>query len=133
MQEYGHKLFEHLMKDEENHYCFDCGKINLIKGKKPAHWASVSNAIYLCLNCASNHRGYGVNISYVRSVTIDTWSDSQLRSMAAGGNRRLAELLQEFDVSRTYAKDILYSSLLLDYHRKNVIFLIISSNFPKIL
>ncbi len=26
MQEYGHTLFETLLKDEENQYCFDCGK-----------------------------------------------------------------------------------------------------------
>lgn len=38
--------------------------------------------------------------------------------MAAGGNRRLAELLENFAISRTYAKDILYSSYLLDFHRK---------------
>jgi hypothetical protein len=29
MQEYGHTLFETLLNDEENQYCFDCGKIHI--------------------------------------------------------------------------------------------------------
>ena len=41
--------------------------------KTPAQWASINNAIYLCLNCAGEHRGYGVNVSFIRSITIDTW------------------------------------------------------------
>jgi hypothetical protein len=47
--------------------------IILILGKKPAHWASVNNAVYLCLDCSGEHRGLGVSISYVRSVTLDSW------------------------------------------------------------
>jgi ADP-ribosylation factor GTPase-activating protein 2/3 len=120
MQEYGHKLFERFLEVEENNYCFDCGISILIIGKKPAHWASINNSIYLCLNCASNHRSFGVNISYIRSITIDTWNENQLRFMAAGGNQRLAELLDNYAISRSYAKDILYNSILLDYHRKVV-------------
>lgn len=42
-------------------------------GKSPAHWASINNGIFLCLNCAGEHRGLGVSISYMRSATIDTW------------------------------------------------------------
>lgn len=70
------KQLEILMNDEENQYCFDCGifyyKNNPID-KKPAHWASVNNSIYLCLDCSGEHRGLGVGISYIRSVTLDTW------------------------------------------------------------
>ena len=123
MQNYGNKMFENFLKDEENTYCFDCGKIlNYCSGKKPAQWASINNAVYLCLNCASLHRGLGVNVSYVRSITIDTWNDNQLKFMLLGGNRRLLQLLDSFDVSRNYSKNLLYNSKLLDYHRKLVIF-----------
>ena len=89
-------------------------------GKKPAHWASVNNAIYLCLNCASNHRSYGVNISYVRSITIDTWNETHLRHMVLGGNARLASLLESCDIGRSVSKDKLYNSVILDYYRKLV-------------
>jgi hypothetical protein len=40
--------------------------------------------------------------------------------MAIGGNRRLAELLESYSIGRSYAKDILYNSVLLDYYRKLV-------------
>ena len=49
MQTYGHYEFEDLLKDEENKNCFDCGK-------HPAQWASVNNAVYLCLNCAGERK-----------------------------------------------------------------------------
>ena len=69
---------EKLMNEEQNQFCFDCG-INIIYNKKfwfldkkPAHWASVNNGIYLCFNCSGDHRGLGVGISYIRSVTLDT-------------------------------------------------------------
>jgi hypothetical protein len=42
-------------------------------GKTPAQWASINNGIYLCINCSGEHRGYGVTISFMRSITIDTW------------------------------------------------------------
>jgi len=38
--------------------------------------------------------------------------------MAQGGNRRLRELLELYDIARDTKKDILYSSKLLDFYRK---------------
>jgi len=92
MEQYSHKDFEELLLDEENLKCFDCGNQFLKKGKKPALWASINLGIYLCLNCAGVHRGFGVHISYIRSITIDSWSDIQIRSMKLGGNKRLRVL-----------------------------------------
>ena len=37
----------------DNSKCFDCG------GDHPS-WVSVNNGIFLCLNCAGIHRGFGV-------------------------------------------------------------------------
>jgi hypothetical protein len=112
MQTYGHYDFEGLLKDTENANCFDCGK-------SPAQWASVNNAIYLCLTCAGEHRGFGVSISYIRSITIDTWNDNQITMMRIGGNKRLKELLDLYNINKSkIEKSVLYNSRLLHFHRQ---------------
>lgn len=65
-EQFSNNQINEIMKDPENRYCFDCGTPH-------PKWASVNNGIIICLNCAGIHRGYGVNISFVRSLTIDNW------------------------------------------------------------
>lgn len=110
---YSNYEFEELLQDKANLVCFDCGR-------GPASWASVNNAIYLCMNCAGEHRSYGVSVSYIRSINIDKWNDTQINCMKVGGNRRLEELLTKFEVPRKTSPKILYSSKLLEYHRHQI-------------
>lgn len=69
------KIMSRLLEDKDNMECFDCGNLISITfiGKSPAQWASVNNGIFLCLNCSGNHRSFGVNISFVKSATLDKW------------------------------------------------------------
>jgi len=41
------------------------------------------------MNCAAIHRGLGVTYSFVRSLSMDSWSEKQLKMMSLGGNKAL--------------------------------------------
>ncbi|KAG6877211.1 hypothetical protein C0992_010604 [Termitomyces sp. T32_za158] len=85
------KILGELSKREDlkNKVCCDCSNLN-------PQWASVSFAIFLCLQCAGTHRGFGVHISFVRSVSMDTWQDEQVRRMQLGGNAPFQEFLKSY-------------------------------------
>jgi len=66
-----------------NDRCVDCGAIS-------PQWASISYGALLCLDCSGIHRSFGVSVSRVRSITMDSWSHSQILSMLEGGNHQLS-------------------------------------------
>ena len=104
--------FINLYKESENQQCFDCGK-------SPSQWASINNAIYLCIKCSGIHRGYGVDISYIRSITLDTWNENQINIMKIGGNKNLRIFLEKYEIDKNKIdKNILYNSKIMDFYRK---------------
>ena len=64
--------------------CFDCKKKN-------PKWASANIGIFLCYDCTSNHRNFGVHISFVRSLKMDRWKAKELKCMELGGNKLAAQ------------------------------------------
>ena len=70
-----------------NTKCHDCS------APHPS-WASVSYGITLCLQCSGKHRSLGVNVSYVKSITLDSWKRKEILCMLEGGN---GQLMQFFD------------------------------------
>ena len=69
--------------------CFDC------ESELSDPWTSVTYGITLCLSCAGAHRSLGVHMSFVRSLTLDTLSESEQRALALGGNGAFADFLAD--------------------------------------
>ncbi|GAA5922769.1 uncharacterized protein JCM15063_003420 [Sporobolomyces koalae] len=75
------------MKEGENKHCSEC--------RLPSpQWCSLSYGTTLCLSCSGTHRSLGVHLSFVRSLTMDKWTQPQMTRMLKGGNQKAKEFFE---------------------------------------
>ncbi|CAH0761052.1 unnamed protein product [Diatraea saccharalis] len=96
MVDHNEKLLQELQKKSGNNVCADCGT-------EDPDWASYNLGIFICMRCASIHRGMGAHISKVKHLNLDKWEDSQVQRMKEVGNA-VAKLKYEERVPPCYRR-----------------------------
>lgn len=100
--------------EDEFACCVECSS-------SPAEWATISYGCHLCTDCAGRHRGLGVHLSFVRSLTMDRWTPEQRSRMQLGGNERWLKFLRGYPGLSTTAESSLparYASKAASYYRR---------------
>uniref|UniRef100_A0A2A4JKR7 Arf-GAP domain-containing protein n=1 Tax=Heliothis virescens TaxID=7102 RepID=A0A2A4JKR7_HELVI len=88
MVDHNQKLLQELQKKSGNNVCADCGNPD-------PDWASYNLGIFICMRCASIHRGMGAHISKVKHLKLDRWEDSQVQRMKEVGNNAAKNKYEE--------------------------------------
>ena len=111
MEIYSHPDIPEILSLPGNSNCCDCND------EKPK-WASLNNGVFLCLKCAGIHRSLGSEITLIRSLQIDSWTDNQILYLSKGGNNKFKQNLSEYNIPPNLQIDLKYKSKAADYYRK---------------
>jgi hypothetical protein len=98
------------MKIEGNNKCIDCNAEN-------PTFASTNNAVFLCENCANIHKRLGTNISIIKSLTKDEFTQEEISILKIGGNKRFNDFVKEYGIKEDQNKEFKYHLKLAEYYR----------------
>eukprot|EP00929_Paragymnodinium_shiwhaense_P039215 TRINITY_DN20623_c0_g1_i1.p1 TRINITY_DN20623_c0_g1~~TRINITY_DN20623_c0_g1_i1.p1 ORF type:complete len:508 (+),score=125.80 TRINITY_DN20623_c0_g1_i1:108-1631(+) len=80
-EEVRNAFFRKMRLQQENRSCFECPA-------RGPQWLSITYGVFLCLDCAGQHRLKGVHLSFVRGAELDQFTPEQIVQMGVGGNRK---------------------------------------------
>ncbi|CAI8501267.1 unnamed protein product [Hanseniaspora opuntiae] len=102
-----------LQKVDGNKECVDC------KNPQP-QWASPKFGIFICFECAGVHRGLGVHISFVRSITMDQFKNDELKAMELGGNDKFDAYMQAHKIDTKLPAKFKYDNPIAEEYKKKL-------------
>ena len=100
-----------IMSIDSNQHCIDCSAPN-------PQFTSINNAVFLCEKCANAHKALGANISLVKSLTNDQFTQDEVSLLRIGGNFRFNTLINEYGITNEQNKEFKYHLSIADYYRK---------------
>ena len=80
-------LVKELWSIQGNQICADCSC-------EFPEWTSINLGILICVECSGVHRSLGVQISKVRSLTLDNLEYQQLETIRNVGNKKSNEIYE---------------------------------------
>ena len=107
---YAHPELNEILSREGNSKCFDCGADS-------PKWSSINNGVFLCLKCAGIHRSFGIKISTIRSLQVDSWTEKQVKYLSQGGNNKFQKFLSEYKIEPSSSFELKYKSNASEYYR----------------
>jgi hypothetical protein len=94
------RLLDEILKIPGNDKCADCG------AEHPS-WAVINIGIFICLNCSGVHRGLGIDISQVRSTTLDRWKLEDINYMKSMGNTKFTQIWDKLNKNQDNQAELL--------------------------
>jgi len=82
-----HEAVDRIKAVQGNSHCADCNC------PRPG-WASASIGIAICIECSGIHRGLGVHISKVKSLSLDKWEADLVQFMEEHGNTKVNSIYE---------------------------------------
>jgi len=79
---------EQIQEAEDNKTCADCASAT------DCTWACMRFGVMVCLECSGVHRALGVDVSKMRSATLDTLSKPQVDLVLELGNKKVNTVLE---------------------------------------
>lgn len=87
-------IWQEISKYPGNNRCCDCPSLD-------ADWGNVNHGTLVCLECAGKHRSLGVQVSFIRSIHMDTWSKNQVEMMRQGGNGQIRDFFRKLGIENS--------------------------------
>ena len=105
------QIFADLKRTKANQVCAECGAPN-------PQWASSTLGLFICYQCSGLHRSFGVHLTFVRSLNMDSWTPKQINVMRLGGNERFHKYLKEHNIPSGNPTSAKYSMPVFENYRR---------------
>eukprot|EP00049_Salpingoeca_infusionum_P026169 m.24244 g.24244 ORF g.24244 m.24244 type:complete len:334 (-) comp8569_c0_seq3:235-1236(-) len=76
-----------LVRLQGNNKCFECHR-------RGPSWASVTLGVFVCLGCVAHHKALGPQVSQVKSIQFDSWTQDMVDSLKTRGNTAMKQVYE---------------------------------------